>query len=456
MRLTALTQFHENEAMNAWWRLRLGPVLTWLTPARRRTILALGGLWVSVTIPLDKLGHARKLQVPTDALGQGLVIVALFAILWLCYRTALNFAALPAQVRRRPQIILHLLFWGLLAALWTTGPDRSSWRAVLTGIAITFPFLIWRCGYMLLSGQRGRMSGTRFWDHLFYLWPVYGGTNTPYGKGLDYLSRNEAKTEEALARSQLAGLKLLLLSFLWRAAITVMDGVVYGTPGNAVFRALGGFTLGVPHLSHLVEQGGSVPLRTGWVSLYCELVWLVLTIAAEGHFIIAMLRFSGFNVFRNTYKPLLAQSIVEFWNRYYYYFKELLVEFFFLPTFARRFKQWPRLRLFAAVFAAAFLGNMYYHVILKDGLIVSGDIRGILRAFHSRAFYCLLLTAGIYVSMLREQIRAGRPPAASSLRRLVKIAGVWTFFALINIWNVKSSASFGPRSTFFLSLIGLG
>jgi len=25
-------------------------------------------------------------------------------------------------------------------------------------------------------------------------------------------------------------------------------------------------------------------------------------------------------MFRNTYKPLLAESIVEFWNRYYYYF----------------------------------------------------------------------------------------------------------------------------------------
>ena len=44
--------------------------------------------------------------------------------------------------------------------------------------------------------------------------------------------------------------------------------------------------------------------------------------------IVGYLRLCGFNVFRNTYKPLLAETMVEFWNRYYYYFKELLVNFF--------------------------------------------------------------------------------------------------------------------------------
>jgi hypothetical protein len=43
----------------------------------------------------------------------------------------------------------------------------------------------------------------------------------------------------------------------------------------------------------------------------------------HGHMIIGTLRLFGFNVFRNTYKPLLSESILEFWNRYYYYFKEL-------------------------------------------------------------------------------------------------------------------------------------
>ena len=91
----------------------------------------------------------------------------------------------------------------------------------------------------------------------------------------------------------------------------------------------------------------------------------VLKLAARGHEIVGVLRLFGFNVFRNTYKPLLAPSLVEFWNRYYYYFKELLVDFFFFPTYVRRFRTSPRLRMLAATLAAAGFGNLYYHLLFS-------------------------------------------------------------------------------------------
>jgi hypothetical protein len=179
-----------------------------------------------------------------------------------------------------------------------------------------------------------------------------------------------------------------------------------------------------------------------------------------GHVYVGALRLCGFNVFRNTYKPLLAHTIVDFWGRFYYYFKELLVDMFFYPTFLRCFKRWPKLRLFAAVFAAAFLGNMYYHSLWMPCKLINEDFTPILSYLSSYWLYCLLLTAGIYVSMLRIQGRAGSatPPgtAAAKLRRFRAIAGVWTFFSLINIWNVVGSElTFAGRTDFFLSLFGL-
>jgi hypothetical protein len=60
------------------------------------------------------------------------------------------------------------------------------------------------------------MQATRFTDHWFYLWPIWGGSSTPYGKGLDYLASCEAKDAESLAKSQLAGLKLLALAAFTR------------------------------------------------------------------------------------------------------------------------------------------------------------------------------------------------------------------------------------------------
>jgi hypothetical protein len=202
---------------------------------------------------------------------------------------------------------------------------------------------------------------------------------------------------------------------------TVMDGVVYAVPGNVLTRALDGHALAIPRLGALLAGDRDVP----------------------------------FNVFRNTYKPLLAESVVEFWNRYYFYFKELLMEFFFLPTYARWFRTWPRLRLFAAVFAAAFFGNMYYHLIQNETVLVPGDVVGAWEAYNSRLLYCALLAFGIFVSMLRAQQPKGEPISANIGLRLVRIFGVWTFFGLIYIWEVKSSASFVGRTQFFLSLFGL-
>ena len=251
MGIGRFTQFHENPAVIAWWCARLGRVLGWLSPTRRRAILAAAAVGAGIVIPFNILTGKKGMPLTLSVAEIAFVIAALFIILGLLYRAAAGFSALPAMIRRNPQLSLHLLYWGGLAILWTAGPTTGGWRAVLFGMALVFPFLIWRCAYLVLAGQHGRMAGTGFSDHLIYLWPAFGGNNTPYGKGLGYLSQHEAKTEIELARSQLAGIRLILLGFWWGAAMYVMEGVIYGE-GNALTGALGGRTLGIPARGQLV------------------------------------------------------------------------------------------------------------------------------------------------------------------------------------------------------------
>jgi len=451
------TQFHENTAVIDWWCTRWDPALRWQTSHRRRALLAIGACAAGVIIPTGILAESKALAWRSEAPAMLAVVVMLFGFLWLAYSAAARFAALPAPVRRHPQLALHAFYWGFLVLLWGMAPSAGPWRAALFGVAIVFPYLLWRCGYLLLSGQHGRVAGTPFRDHLMYLWPAYGGNNTPYGKGLDYLSRCEAKTVEDLARSQLSALRLLGLATLWGVTLFGFEGVIYGD-GNRLTALLGGRTLGIPALGDLVQTGATAPRAAAWTSVYCELMKQVLRHAAGSHGIIAILRLFGFNVFRSTYKPLLAESVVEFWNRFYYYFKELLVTFFFMPTFAgfgRRLRRWPSLRLFVAVFAAAFVGNMYYHWLRLAVPLAQGEVFDSLYSLRSRMFYCLLLAFGIFVSMLREQRRLGRGPLPGGTRRVLRILGVWTFFALIWIWGVRGGAPFLARSNFFLGLFGL-
>jgi hypothetical protein len=59
--------------------------------------------------------------------------------------------------------------------------------------------------------------------------------------------------------------------------------------------------------------------------------------------------------------------------------------------------------------------------------------------------------------MRREQRRRGAVAgtAAGWAVRLRRIAGVWTFFALLNIWGDSASAGFADRAAFMLALVGL-
>jgi hypothetical protein len=448
-----IRHFHQQPAIVAFWRRLLGPLLPWLTPRRRRLLLALGAVVIAVTDPLKEMRSIHKwFGFTPDTAGSVLVIVALLAFVWVWYRAAQRFASLPAFVKRHPQLCLHGCFWVWMIVLWTVTPSNVTVRTTLTGCAVVFPLLLWRVGFMLFTAQRGRMAGTTFADHWFYLWPVWGGSSVPYGKGFDYLTSCEAKDDEALARSQLSGLKLFLLAAMCSVGKDLMDGLVFDE-NNAYRRALGGLTLGVTGANDMIRMPGDYPIWQYWVSMYCELFRLVLGWGSKGHVVIGFLRLGGFYVFRNTYKPLLAETIVEFWNRYYYYFKELLVNFFFFPTFTRYFKRSPRLRVFAAVFAAAFFGNMYYHVVKATSFML-GDPAKVWADFNPRLAYCFALALGIYISMRREQ-RRPKGVVRSPARRALAIFGVWTFFAFIHLW-ARSTMTHAQRFHFLLGLFGLG
>ncbi|HLD08586.1 MAG TPA: hypothetical protein VJB68_00900, partial [Methylophilaceae bacterium] len=125
MAISRLMQFHEDPAVIAWWRARMGRALSLLTPFRRRAILAVAAIYAGVRRPLKFMAKTDDLPVPSDWLGQTLLVLAIFAILWLCYRAAVNYKALPAIVRRHPQLTLHLMYWGFLVVLWLTAPTAG-------------------------------------------------------------------------------------------------------------------------------------------------------------------------------------------------------------------------------------------------------------------------------------------------------------------------------------------
>jgi hypothetical protein len=84
------------------------------------------------------------------------------------------------------------------------------------------------------------------------------------------------------------------------------------------------------------------------------------------------------------------------------------------------------------------------------------DINTQLEHWSPRLVYCFLLAFGIWVSMLRQQKFRQTASSTGRLVRLRRIAGVWTFYAIIQIWNeVLPGVDMVMRFEFFASLFGL-
>lgn len=466
-----IRQFHENSGLVARVQTVQGRLVLWCVgvalllyhdqtfimpsclaavmafPARRRLVLSVAAAAVIADRFLGFEPALASAVMPYRWLLLAAIIPVGIGLLYLAYWLARRFQQWPGIMRRHPVLAIHLAIWSALAL------GTLPW---LGALGIT-SFFAWRLSYLALSASRGRVAGSRFQDHLFYLVPVFGGLSVPLGKGLDFLSRHEAGNHEAFARSQLAGVKLLLLAILWAWTLEVIDAFFFGQPLSALSSVASiEMSLGWNTLSQMLESGAHPSWYLGWTAIYLELVRTTLDLAMRGHVIVGCLRLLGFNVFRNTYKPLLSQSILEFWNRYFYYFKELLVDFFFYPTYLALRRLRPSVRMFAAVFAAAFVGNMYHHMLISPHEILHFDLSGLWTTWNSRLVYCLLLASGIWVSMMRQAKLRTIGRAAGLFARLRRIAGVWTFYSIIRIWNVKPrDISIQDRTDFFFSLFGM-
>ncbi|MBF0183045.1 MAG: hypothetical protein HQM06_01460 [Magnetococcales bacterium] len=426
-------------------------------PTHRLTILAVGGGGLFLWKRFEQMHVVDPFWIISNTLF-------LIGLLWLFFQLARNYSSLPQWLRNSPQIALHGLLWLCIATVpffptdFRSNPEQAVFLNVSVFLVL-FSFLIWRIGILFYAGKRGLLKKSSFLDHMAYCMPYLGSTQVPYGKGLDYLLAKQAKQSPDLSKSQLAGIKLLLLAHLWQALLPVLDRFTFASSGQTINPQP--LLVKLYHIDSLtilpVDQLPSWPIL--WGSLFVDMIYETMQLAITGHMIVGCLRLFGFNVFRNTYRPLLTQTLVDFWNQYYYYFKELLVDFFFFPAYVSLFKNNLKLRIFTATMASACLGNFYYHLLQHFDVYLAHGVNITFEKFVSYFFYSIVLGIGIYLSMLKAQQRRtltppNHPPLVANLLVVRNIAEVWLFFSLLRIWDHPSS-TFLQDTRFFFALFGI-
>ncbi|MDF1795704.1 MAG: hypothetical protein P1U63_04110 [Coxiellaceae bacterium] len=315
-------------------------------------------------------------------------------------------------------MLLFAVFF-LLEAIASYAPINNYDKIYLWAFIMVMTKYFWFIGYALMDKRPITKKGLVKQFGIFQ--PFWGSTNVPFPKGAAYLDKIEAKNSHDLAVTQLNGVTLLL----WACVLYVF------------FLSLAWIYLRfhLPSLSYVlntIANGNHVSTQTAWIAVATNFTFSMLSLPIKGHIIVATIRMAGFNAMRNTNNPLQAVSIADFWNRYYFYYKELLVEFFYFPTYFRCFKKHPRIRAFIATLAAACFGNALYHFMkyveypMKLGLFKAFE------HFYVFIVYGLILATAIGISQLRQANI--KTPKHWLKRRFVAPLFTVSFYCLISIF----------------------
>jgi hypothetical protein len=411
-------------------------------PAYRRMVLAGAGLYWLVTSGLlkqDLMGEVAGragIHMPQPA------VWILSGLACVCFTLGLSWLGIRMQssgiAGRRPVLCLGIFFCLALGIAGTTdvpaGVRIASWALVapLSGC-------LWMLAYVLRDCRRGPASASGIGSMLATLW-TGASSSTPMLKGPSHARQVEAVDAREFAVAQLKGVKLLAWTMV---LVLVSVGIQY-----ILLRA------DVPTLEEAIDRNltGTIPVWLCWASLTGSFVLLVITLTIWGHTVVGGLRLLGFKALRNTYAPFRARTIADFWNRIYFYFKELLVDHFYYPVYLRYFKRSPGLRTVIATFAAASFGNAFYHFGRDVNYVAELGLWRALTGFQVYLFYTIVLATGISISQLR-----GKRRQTSWFRtEVVSRVTIVLFYGLVHIFDdTRRTVSLGAHFAFLFRLFGL-
>ena len=387
-------------------------------------------------------------QLAASAAESGVFDDGRWLIAWgapaLVVAAALGFLAAvrsgrPRWIAAYPQLALILGFLVLLS-ITASGIASAAAQRWLWSLTSAFSGYMWIVALVAVE-QRNRGAQVPFVEVVGAMHPFWTLPATPYTVGPMKLRRLAARDDSALAVSQIKAFKLIVWAYVLLTAGGALDAVAHKTLHIPTFReALQAFDAG----------GLSWSMR--WLSLFVDFFDLIWHLAVVGHLVIACARLAGYNLPRNTYKPLSARTVAEFWGRYYYYFKELMLNLFYFPTFMTCFRDRPQLRAAFATFMAAGVGNLLFHAIREYASFAEvGAWRSIV-GLQTYAFYCVALSAGIAYSQWRN---AGRPKRSDRLfDRVVSFTVVMLFFCLLHIFDdTRRTLTLAAHLDFLVSLV---
>ena len=373
----------------------------------------------------DAIGEIATREGFTELSSVSLSYVALICFSFISWGLLAYARHYKQSVLAQRPLLTLLAFEFVLCLLTYKDVLHGLSRLTLWSLLCVLTPYFWFLAYALVDQRSKDRSSDLFQLGIFH--PFWGGPGSiPMGKGAAFLRKMLAKNSREMAITQIKGVKLLI----WA---DVLLGV------RMLLKWFCKDYYHIPSVSDAIDasiQHHAYSLSMQWASLIWSVTSYSLRVAISGHFMIGSARLAGFRLPRSTWRPLESRTLIEYFNRFSYYFKELLVDFFFLPTFFRLFKEHPRVRMFFATFMAAGVGNAIFHFMREIDLVESMGLSDALNSYISYVFYCLILATGIGISQVRAS--TGYKPSSSLFGRIQSFFVVWGFVTLLHVFSDES------------------
>ena len=417
-------------------------------PARRSVIL-FAATWVGAVLntvlgEVDTLANIRAVLAQEGmpaSLGPALALAFLCALFIASFALLRHVRQAPQSLFARRPLLLMLAAEALLCALGGLGLLHGWPRVLVWSAVFIFTPYLWFLPFAIADLRSRTPSPLPL--QMAVLRPWWSPAYLPFGKGAAFLRKHLSKTPHELAVTQLKAIKLLVWANLLFALLALLRWVFderMAVP--AVDDAIGAFLAGQPLARPLA-----------WAAIVLAAARYALQVAAWAHLFIGIARLAGYRLPRGSWRPLEARTLMDYFNRFHYYFKELLVDLFFMPTFFRMFKHHPRLRMFFATFMAAGVGNALWHFTRNIDEVATHGLGSALTSYTSYLFYATVLAIGVGLSQVRANM--GLRPATTPLARVASFGFVWSFVIGIHVFGDGSRIhTLTERLRFMAALLG--
>lgn len=248
-------------------------------------------------------------------------------------------------------LFITFIFLGTLNIYYKT-PDFGHYLIVFYTLVLTK--LIWPALYLNKSAKLN-------FHYLGIISPFWENESLQQAPKLTSVTN----IDDMLINQELAikGLKLILWGLILRFFGMIVYSMVF-THSSFIFELPSLNLVNYKTMGLHVYNNLSLDLWQRWTAVIAHnIFFLSYDVAGTSAVIVGCARFVGFDIFRNTYKPYNAKSFHDFFVRYFYYYNQLILNFFFFPIYRNLiFLKNKNYRIYITIFLSIFCGAFLIHL----------------------------------------------------------------------------------------------